>query len=310
MKKEEKFPLVSIGVPIVKSDFLEKCIKCILNQTYSNIEVIIINNASDHQEADAIEAILTQFSDKRIRYFRNDLQISITENWNRTLFLSKGIFFAILCDDDYWEPDFIETMILLAIKYHRVNIFHCRCLIINEKDEPINLSPICPEYEDVADFIYYRIKGFRMQYLSDFFVRAYAIKKIDGFLKVPDGWGSDDLTWFRLSLIGGIVYSSKILYHYRETQVSITSTMEIKNKILATEIFVNQINDILGIINESVTIHPILPNLILKEIKDFKRRKLISYRAEYLKKKFMLNYFLYVIVLFVLKLRYKITKHY
>jgi len=307
MKKEYKFPLVSVGVPIVKSDFLEKCLNCIFHQTYSNIEVIIINNAKDPQEGDKIETILTRFKDNKIRYFRNDTQLPIIENWNKTLFLSNGSFFAILCDDDYWEPDFIETMMSLAMKYPGVNIFHSRCLIINENDEPIDITPICPEYEDVTDFIYHRIKGFRLQYLSDFFVRAGAIKGISGFFPVPDGWGSDDLTWFHLSLTGGIVYSSKTLCHYRENPASVTNTMKSKNKILATEIYINGIIDI---ISKSGAYNPLIVHLILKQLKALKKSRLLNYKAEYFKKKFMLNSFFYQIVLNILKIKYKILKHY
>jgi glycosyltransferase involved in cell wall biosynthesis len=310
MSNQKNEPLVSIGVPVVKSFFLEKCIKCLLQQTYSNIEIIVVNNSYNSKEGNLIETIVSKINENRIKYFRNVQHLPIIENWNKTLCLSEGDFFAILCDDDYWEPEFIEVMIGYTKRYKKVDIFHCRCLVINENDEVIDITPICPEYEHVTDFIYYRIKDFRMQYLSDFFIRAASLKAINGFVTVPDGWGSDDLTWFYLSLNGGIVYSSRTLCYYRETQTSITNTMKIKNKILATDIYISQIIKILDRIKDSKDFNPIVFKLILKQLYDFKKNKILFYKVEYLRRKYFLNQVLYVFALYLLKIKFKMLKHY
>jgi glycosyltransferase involved in cell wall biosynthesis len=309
MTETNKLPLVSIGVPIIKSTYLEKCLSCLLNQTYFNTEIIIINNAKSLREINLIEDTVKQFNEKRIKYFRNDQQLPIIENWNKTLFLSNGDFFAILCDDDFWEPDFIETMVNLSFKYPLVDIFHCRCLIINEKDNPINIAPICPEYEDVTDFIYHRIIGFRLHFLSDFLVRSSAIKKIDGFFSLPDGWGSDDLTWFRLSMKGGVAYSSKTLCHYRDTPVTVSNTMKSKNKIKATNIYVREIKDILNNVSNYGPYNSLTIFLILKQLKVFRKKRLLSYETDYVIKKFKLSPFFYTIVLNIIKIKYRIIKN-
>ena len=58
----------SIAIPAFKSAFLKECIDSVLNQTYKNFELIIVN---DHSPED-IRGIIEQFADIRIRYYENN----------------------------------------------------------------------------------------------------------------------------------------------------------------------------------------------------------------------------------------------
>ena len=185
--------LVSVGLPVVKTNFLKKSIECCLSQTYENIEVIVLNNASNISTRDEIRAIVFEIDDKRIAYYENKNQIPMVQNWNKTLEHAKGDLFVLLSDDDYWEPTFLDEIINLSIKYLNVDIFHVRLARIDEYDNLIDLSPTCPELESGIDFINHRLSGYRVIYLSDFVVRTNALKKIGGFVDLPDGWGSDIL---------------------------------------------------------------------------------------------------------------------
>ena len=160
-------PLVSIGLPVVKKEFLEQAIKCCLNQTYNNTDIIILNNALTKTLGDDIESIVFSFDSNKIKYYRNQEQIPIVENWNKVLSLSTGEYFSLLSDDDFWDERFIETMIGLAAKYPQVSVFHTRPVIINDLGKMIRIAQACPEYEDVLDFIYCRIAKGREQFLSD-----------------------------------------------------------------------------------------------------------------------------------------------
>ena len=56
--------LVSVAIPAYKSEYLSEAIVSVLNQTYSNLELIIVNDKSPED----IYNIVSKFSDKRIRY--------------------------------------------------------------------------------------------------------------------------------------------------------------------------------------------------------------------------------------------------
>lgn len=233
MDSDEK--LISIGLPIVKINFLKKSIECCLSQTYRNFEIIIQNNAADDITKSKIRELISKYDDARIKYFETEKQIPMVQNWNKTLEYASGYFFTILCDDDTWEPTFLEEIILLSKKYENTNIFHSRIAIINESDEILRLSPTCPEYEDGIDFIMNRLGGYRTIYLSDFVVKTKSIRDINGFVDFPDGWGSDVFTWFKIALNGGIAYTSKNLFNYRVSQVNVSNSKNVKNKHKAVE---------------------------------------------------------------------------
>lgn len=227
--------LISIGLPIVKTNFLKKSIECCLSQSYKNLEIIIQNNAADDITKNKIRELISKYDDNRIKYFETERQIPMVQNWNKTLEYASGYFFTVLCDDDTWEPTFLEEIIKLSKKYKDTNIFHSRIAIINESDEILSLSPTCPEYEDGIDFIMNRLGNFRTIFLSDFVVKTKSIREINGFVDFPDGWGSDVFTWFKIALKGGIAYTSKILFNYRVSLVNVSNSKNVKNKHKAIE---------------------------------------------------------------------------
>jgi glycosyltransferase involved in cell wall biosynthesis len=229
---------VSVGLPIVKSKFLKQAIQCCVNQTYSNIEIIIQNNADDVYERQIIIDIVNGINDPRINYFENESQIPMVQNWNKTVELASGQFFTILCDDDFWEPTFLEELVHLSIKYPKTNIFHSRSLIVDEDAKPIDISGNCPEFETGLDFIIHRLRNQRTIYLSDFLVRTSSLKEINGFLEFPDGWGSDVFTWFELSKKFGVGYIQKPLMSYRISSINVTNSKKIKGKLDAINLHV------------------------------------------------------------------------
>ena len=61
--------LVSVGIPVVKSIYLSSAIESCLNQKYTFLEIIILNNASTNEVGDEIELIVKKFDDKRLKYY-------------------------------------------------------------------------------------------------------------------------------------------------------------------------------------------------------------------------------------------------
>src|SRR5476651_1706297 len=167
--------LFTIAIPAYKSKFLKECINSILLQTYSDFELIIVNDCSP----EPIEPIIKQFDDPRITYYKNEVNIgaeNLVKNWNNTLDKASGEFFMMMGDDDKLEPNYLEEFVKLIEKYNTLNVFHCRTKIIDEHSKPIKLTPSCPEFETVYDSIWHRINGFRLQFISDFVYRTSMLK--------------------------------------------------------------------------------------------------------------------------------------
>lgn len=96
-----KEPLVSVVLPVYNRPEVKKTIESIIGQTYQNLEIIIIDNASTDNTAQVIRKI----KDSRIRLVINEKNMGQTFSMNRGLELSKGKYVARIDSDDIALPD-------------------------------------------------------------------------------------------------------------------------------------------------------------------------------------------------------------
>lgn len=103
-------PLVSVGLPNYNGErFLREALDSIVNQTYGNIEVIIVDNASNDVSPEICEEYAAR--DRRIRLFRSALNIGGFPNHNRVFALASGKYFVWASHDDLREPTHIESCV-------------------------------------------------------------------------------------------------------------------------------------------------------------------------------------------------------
>jgi glycosyltransferase involved in cell wall biosynthesis len=227
----------SIGVPAYKVKYLNEAISSILSQTYTDYELIIVNDCSP----DNVEQVVLSYDDNRIRYYKNEKNLgaeSIVKSWNKCLEKARGEFFILMADDDRIESNYLEEFNTLMNKYPGLDVYQCRCKIINEDSKPIGLSPLCNEFESVYDSIWHRIKGFRSQFISNFVYRTEHLNKEGGFYDVPLAWGSDDISAFVAASKKGTAYTKEPVFNYRESPISITSNGNLLKKLEA----INNVN--------------------------------------------------------------------
>ena len=100
-------PKLTIGMPVYNGElFIKKAIESILDQTFTDFELIISNNSS----SDSTEKICQDFIDKdnRIQIHTQKKNIGIHRNFNFLLSKAKGEYFAWAAVDDYLDNDFME----------------------------------------------------------------------------------------------------------------------------------------------------------------------------------------------------------
>ncbi|MDR3364535.1 MAG: glycosyltransferase [Clostridiales Family XIII bacterium] len=109
-------PLVSIVMPVyfeIKSGlndqekYLTKSINSIVNQTYDNVEGIIVNDGCAEAETQLLEKIVNEIGDERIRYYRKENGGTSTA-LNFGIDMMNGEYFAWLSHDDLYYPDHVE----------------------------------------------------------------------------------------------------------------------------------------------------------------------------------------------------------
>lgn len=105
---EGQTPLVSVVIPTYnRGELILKTIGSVLNQTYKNIEIIIV----DDNSTDNTKKIISTLSDPRINYIKLERNTKGREARNRGIMESKGKFIAFLDSDDCWLPNKIESQL-------------------------------------------------------------------------------------------------------------------------------------------------------------------------------------------------------
>jgi glycosyltransferase involved in cell wall biosynthesis len=105
-----KTPKVSIGLPVYNGEvYLRGAIESILDQSYPDFELVISDNAS----TDATEKICRDFAvqDRRIRYYRNQINIGSSPNHNRVFELAHGEFFKWAAHDDLYPKEMLQRCV-------------------------------------------------------------------------------------------------------------------------------------------------------------------------------------------------------
>jgi len=96
---------------------LKKCIECILNSTYSDFFLVILDNASTDNTRDIVET----FNDDRILYINNGVNI-FRDSIKKAFRLCDTKYFYPMCDDDYIEPSEIHKIMNVFEKYPEMNL--------------------------------------------------------------------------------------------------------------------------------------------------------------------------------------------
>lgn len=222
----------SIGIPAYKADFLKDCIDSVLLQTFSDFELIIVNDASP----DNIDEIVNSYSDSRIRYYVNEKNIGaehVVDNWNRCLSYAEGDFFMIMGDDDLLMPNYLHKFSQLIDRYPQVGVFHCRSKEIDENNKFRTIHQNLPEWESVFDLMLNRLARNRVTFVSDFVYNTEQLRNNGGFYKLPLAWASDDITSFIVAKSNGIAHTNDCVFCYRRHSKSITSTGGVVKKLEA-----------------------------------------------------------------------------
>ena len=142
--------LISVIMPFYKKrEYFKQSLLSVINQTYQNIEIIIIFDDNYNSDIEFIQKFLDL--DKRIKLIDNKKNLGVAISRNKGIEISKGDYVAFLDCDDYWEKDKLESNIILCviIKFY----FHILYQVINTKNEIIGKNKIKKQlsYKDLIN---------------------------------------------------------------------------------------------------------------------------------------------------------------
>lgn len=117
-----KQPFFSIVIPTYnRRVLLEKCVNSVLNQTFTDFEIIVIDDGSKDGTDEFIASLETKKINLKYRYHKNH---GVSFSRNKGIKIAKGKWIAFLDSDDWWKPTKLERMAEYINKYPDIKIFH------------------------------------------------------------------------------------------------------------------------------------------------------------------------------------------
>ena len=131
--------LVSVILPVYNCEkYIKEAVDSLLNQTYKNLEIIIIDDCSTDKTLD----VLSEYKDQRIKILENDENYGIVYSLNRGLDIAKGKYIARMDGDDICELNRIEVQLDFLKKNPDVIIASCWFKMFGAADKIVKFPDV------------------------------------------------------------------------------------------------------------------------------------------------------------------------
>ena len=205
---------ISVIIPLYnKRDKIRRTILSVLNQTYKDFEVIVIDDGSNDDSLLSIQDI----HDSRISiYHQKNHGVSRSRNFG--IAKAKGQFIVFLDADDEWEPDFLENMISLANSYPECNLFASNYKFRDNqgresiaKIRRLNLNGSC---WDIDCYFNVAANSHPPLCIGNTMIRSSALSNSSYYFDENVQHGEDLIFWAKLTVNNRIAYTKDVLMTY------------------------------------------------------------------------------------------------
>lgn len=225
-------PLVSIVLPTYNGEkYIKESIESVLNQSYKNFELIIVNDASKRNEVENV-ILKYQKKDNRIIYIKNKENLKLTRTLNNWIKISKGKYIARIDDDDIWSDDKkLEKQVEFLEKNNDYSIIWTKAICIDE-----NWNEIGKIWNSNSD------KEIRNKILitNQFVHSSVLIRKeaLDKYWVYNDKWNyiEDYELWLRIGRYSKLENLSDFSIKYRILKNSITRQKNIEQNLMILKV--------------------------------------------------------------------------
>ncbi len=207
-------PLVSVIITTYKRkvEIISIAIQSILNQTYKNLELIVVDDSPcDYVERKNVKKYCESINDSRIKYIQHKSNKGACAARNTGINNSNGEFVCFLDDDDQYLPNKIEKMIPVLLKNDENVLVYCDISMYQNGKYRKKYSEIQTPQKG---YVYDKIMAVNfIGPTSIALMRMSAVKKAGCFdteMEASQDW---DL-WIRISQFGKIDYIDEVLFNY------------------------------------------------------------------------------------------------
>lgn len=223
-----KKPTVTVLMPVYNAGvYLKAAIQSILDQTFTDFELLIINDASTDQS----EEVIRSFDDPRIKLVVNPKNLNLIGTLNKGLKLASGEFIARMDQDDISLPTRLEEQVEFLRSSPETVLVGTEATVINPEGEPIGYDWAFLDDQTIR----------RALMTTNAFVhgsvmfRKSAATKLGGYSK--DAYLAEDYDlWIRLAGVGQVANLPKPLYRWRANPTGMSLSNAKKQRLAAEKL--------------------------------------------------------------------------
>lgn len=215
-------PLVSVCIAVYNGEkYVEEAVKSVINQTYNNLEVLVLNDAS----TDGTLELLTQLSllDSRVKVLSNECNIGYLKSFNRNLKRANGDLICFVDADDWIDKSKIEQQVRCFIESNNQKLGLVGTFIV--RTDSFGNRVGIEEYPTTSEGIrtYLRDNDDVCLCGSSVMITAGVLAAMGGYREYFDGCPAEDYDWIRrISEHYDCVNLRDYLYFYRFAENSLT----------------------------------------------------------------------------------------
>lgn len=208
----------SVIIPLYnKEPYIEKALRSVFAQTYTDYEIIVVDDGSKDDSATIAERVLTESAAPYQLIRQENAGVSMARN--NGVARSQGDYLCFLDADDWWDPAFLKEMSKLIEEFPDAGIYGTSYTIVNETKHKTRVAPIGVE------------PGFEKGYINycQVYAKTLAMPLWTGAVSIPQtvfdemgGFpkgiklGEDFLLWIRIALKHKVAFLNKPRAYYNQ----------------------------------------------------------------------------------------------
>lgn len=229
-------PSVSIIAPCYNGEkYLERFLRSVLSQTYSNLEVILINDGSTDRTEDIVDSFSNQFRTKGIRFiYQKQENTGQAAALNRGLKLFNGEYMNWMDSDDEISPEFIEKRTAFLASHQEYAFCHGKCVFVNENAPDTVVKTVGKRPEMGGHAFFEDILYVRNVFFPGYMVRTTDLDRAVQNREIYSGPGGQNaqlllpLAWY----YGDPGYAEDSIYKYYVRENSHSHSIDSSEKVI------------------------------------------------------------------------------
>jgi hypothetical protein len=179
-------PICTVAIPVYnRISFLDEAIASVLNQNVADLEILVVDDGSKPEISRQLDDLVRP----GVTLVRNPQNLGLFGNWNRCLELAQGIFFKILCSDDFLEPGTLAREIAFCRQHPQVGMVSTRGVSVDSQGRQLGrIGDVIPAgvYDGESAlhrlFHFYYGTGINpFNYPSGILFRTECVRQVGGF---------------------------------------------------------------------------------------------------------------------------------